>query len=86
MSTPFLDAFALGLVVRLVEQEQLLIEPGRTNAVIAFVASDLAAPKEGRSLISTVSNALICCPDVIDLFADNDAIGKVITDMGAVSG
>lgn len=86
MATPFLHAFAFGLVTRLVEREELLIEDGTINDVIATLASDLSKAREGRSLISTVSKSLIDCPHVEDLFADNDTIGTLITDMGAAGG
>lgn len=86
MATPFLHAFAFGLVTRLVKSEELLIEEGSLNTVVAMLATDLSKAREGRSLISTVSASLIRCPQVEDLFADNAAIGVHITDMGAAGG
>jgi hypothetical protein len=84
--TPFLHAFAFGLVTRLIEAEELLIHEGKLKYVVAWLATDLAKARQGRSLISTVSMSLISCEDVEDLFADNDAIGAHIVDMGAAGG
>ena len=86
MSTPFLTAFALGITTRLVRAEQLIIQDGHFDDVVTFLAADLAKPKEGRSLISTVSAALIRCEYVEDLFADDQAIKAEVDDMGAAGG
>ncbi len=86
MVTPFLHAFAFGLITRLVESEELLIHEGKLKHVVAWLSTDLAKARQGRSLISTISGSLISCEDVEDLFADNDAIGAHIVDMGAAGG
>lgn len=86
MATPFLHAFAFGLVTRLVEREELLIQEDKLNDVAAFLAINLSKARKGRSLISTVSHYLIECEHVEDLFADNDTIGTHIVDMGAAGG
>ena len=86
MSTPFLTAFALGITTRLVQADQLVIAPGRFDDVVTYLAADLAQPKEGRSLISTVSAALIRCQHVVDLFADDQTIKQHVVDMGAAGG
>ncbi len=86
MVTPFLHAFAFGLVTRLVESEELLIEEGKLKHVVAWLAVDLSKARQGRSLISTVSMSLIKCEHVEDLFADNDSIGAHVVNMGAAGG
>lgn len=86
MSTPFLQAFALNLIHRLVEADEIAIREGRAEAVITFLAADLAQPKEGRSLISASAAALIRCPDVDELFADDEALKNHVVAMGSVDG
>ncbi len=81
MSTPFLQAFSLAIVSRLLETEGLAIT-GPPTEVARFVAAELAKPSSGRSLISSVAAALIACPDVDDLFADNDRIKDLVDELG----
>ena len=77
VSTPFLTAFAQALVARLVAQELLEIE-GPPGVVALFLAAKLDERKPGMQLISTISTGLIACPEVVDLFADDDQIKEIV--------
>lgn len=83
MSTPFLLRFAAVVVERLVNAGQIEIRDGKQAEVVIFLASRLFTP-EHRSLISTLSEALIQCPDVEELFADDDDLKELIGGLDPV--
>ena len=86
MPSHFLQAFAYGIVTRLVENEELIVQEGRFNTVVSHVAAELAAMRAGNSLVSTVSTALIRCDHVEDLFADDQTIKEHVNSMGSMDG
>jgi hypothetical protein len=86
MSTPFLDAFSRALVQRLVDDGQLVVAEGALGPVAVYLAEDLAKDQPGRSLVSSVSRALLACPSVEDLFASDDAIKAAIETLGRFGG
>ncbi len=83
MSTPFLTQFSEALVHRMVQVEQLELQPGSTAAVVRFLAAALFAARQGSSLISTVERALIACPQVVELYADIEGIKAIVDDLRA---
>ena len=80
MSTPFLNNFCQKLIHRLV-QEQLIELSQPTEQVIEFVANYLGTLSKGRSLISELVNALVACPGVEELFADDDTLKQCLEDL-----
>ncbi|MCA9569157.1 MAG: hypothetical protein KC656_15015 [Myxococcales bacterium] len=80
MSSPFLLAFAESVVVTLVERGEIELS-GEPALVVRFVADRLGTAGEGRSLISTLSAALLACPEVDELYADDEALKLLVTDM-----
>ena len=83
MSTRFLLGFSNALVHELVAHGHIeLTGADRQPAVVEFVAAYLHEHGKGFSLISTTSKALIACPDVVELYADDDAIKDLVDDLG----
>lgn len=82
MSTPFLQRFASSLVVTLVDKELLEVGPAGPQPVIAYLAAQLSGVKMG-SLITVVSRVLVACPDVDELWADDEQLKALVEDMGA---
>lgn len=80
MSSPFLHTFVESVVVALVDREELVLV-GERQVVVAFVAERLGTAGEGRSLISTLGAALVACPEVDELYADDDRLKELVTDM-----
>ncbi len=81
MSSPFLTGFVGAVVQRLLSSGQLEIEPGAADSVINGVAVKLATARDSSSLISTMSAALIGTEGVIELYADDDALKELVTDL-----
>lgn len=84
MSTPFLFHFAGALIQALQERGLLELvdqEHAERNAV-QFVADELDTRARGGSLISATSRALLRCPFVDELFADDDEIKALVQDLG----
>lgn len=81
MASPFLVRFTEVVLGRLVTDGQLEIASGRHDAVVVFVAARLGAARQGDSLVSTFVAAVLASPDVDELFADNDTIKQLITDL-----
>jgi hypothetical protein len=82
MSTPFLLQFASSLVPALCEHGDVELFPGATqNAVVAFMADRLGGARDGSSLVSTVVAALVACPEVEELYADNETLIARIEDL-----
>jgi len=85
VSTPFLTAYAHAVVQSLIASDLLLVS-GDPSQVAAYVAADLSRDAPGRSVIASTSAALIACPDVEELFADDADIKAIMDDMGARRG
>lgn len=85
MSTPFLEAFTAALVPRLVEAGLLELD-GPQESVARFLATELGKDRPGRSLISTLSQALLACPDVVDVYGEDDELKQIIEGMDTVRG
>lgn len=82
MSTPFLYRFSAVVVRRLLDGERLEVVAGREEEVVRFVADALTDAREGSSLVSTLTRALLASPDVEELYADEDELKELINDMG----
>jgi len=82
MSTPFLQAFSQLVVSRLLSDGKLEVRAGSEAEVVRWLADYLAGPAQGFSLISSVSKALVNCPDVEELFADDDEIKGLVDSLG----
>jgi hypothetical protein len=82
MSTPFLTAYATALVLALLERELLEVAEGRAEAVVRFLAEDLHVRGRGGSLISSTSRALLACPDVLELYADDEELKALVESLG----
>jgi hypothetical protein len=78
MSTPFLVGFAEALVARLLANAQLEIQPGTRVGVTLYLADRLAVAPSGTSLLSTVEESLLSCPDVVELYVDREALKEEV--------
>lgn len=80
MTSALLYRFAETLVHRLIEQELLEIEEGRTEDVVERLTEHLGRVKHS-SLISAITAGLVDDDDVVDLYADDDQIKAIIEQM-----
>lgn len=83
MSTPFLHRFATHLVQRL--RAVGLLELTRDDAeagVIDHLADHLSGQPKG-SLLHEVGSALVAAPGVDELYADDESLAEVISDLDA---
>ena len=78
----FLLGFSVRVVNELIQEGLLEVSPGGERAVVQFVADHLAASKPGQSLVSRLVQGLVACPQVEELYADDDAIKGLIQDHG----
>lgn len=82
MSTPFLIGFTSTVVTHLLAAGLVEIAPDREDHVVAFVADHLAGLRTGHSLISSLVAGLLACPDVEELYADDESLKELITELG----
>jgi hypothetical protein len=75
-------AFSLSLVNRLQADGLLSVKPGASERVVQFLADRLADQPELSSLVSASGKALVDCPDVEELFADDEELKEAINDLG----
>lgn len=80
MSSPFLLSFTESIVVRLVDDGDLLLT-GPPDDVIRHVASALQAAGENKQLVTTLTRALITSSAVDELYADDDRLKEIITEL-----
>ncbi|MCO4745695.1 MAG: hypothetical protein KC912_12960 [Proteobacteria bacterium] len=83
MSTPFLLAFAFGVINALLEEERIVLTPGSAPEDAAKDAAAFLATRQGHSMISSMSMGLIKSAHVDELFADIDEIREIVNTMGA---
>lgn len=81
MSSPFLIGFTRVLLVQLLAQELIEIEAGNEDRVILFVARHLGEVREGGSLVSSLVRAFLTCPEVVELYAEDADLKRVIQDL-----
>lgn len=86
MSTPFLTNFSAAVVRQLVQRGLLEVAPGREEAVVAHLAAELFAAREGSQLIHTTARALLSAPDVEELYADDAELIELVQDLGPGAG
>ena len=80
----YLTHFSLAIIERLIARKQIEIEAGCDKLVATYVAQNLAALGAGTQLISSLTQAIIACPDVIELYADDATIKETITELHTV--
>ncbi|MFK7928793.1 MAG: hypothetical protein AB8H79_11440 [Myxococcota bacterium] len=83
MASRFLLGYAHALVYALVQQELVDLVPDREEQAVAFLADYLERNRKGGSLISLSAAGLLDCPDVEELYADNDTLKDVVDGFGA---
>lgn len=81
MASSFLSGFTRIVVGRLLEQGLIEVSEGTKAEVVAWVAARLASPGPTPSLVSTLSRALLSCPHVEELYADDEELKELITDL-----
>jgi len=81
LSTPFLKGFATRVLVKLVADGHVEVEPGSEERVVSFVADNLHGLSKGSQLITSLVKAIIACPDVVELYIDDDDLRELITDL-----
>ena len=82
MTTPFLYRFSVAVLTRLLEGRRVELQPGGEEQAVLYVSNKLAQAGEGSSLISTLSAALMSCPEVLELFADEEELKELVSDLG----
>jgi hypothetical protein len=84
MSTPFLLQYA-GRLLRALQARGLIdVTVGMEEQIILFVANKLNMPGRTGSLISETSKALIACPFVEELYADDLEIKDLVEELGSI--
>lgn len=78
MSTAFLLAFSEAIIATLLDEREIEIVSGRERAVIRYLATELHAQGASQSLISFIARLLLACPDVEELYADNDRLKALV--------
>ena len=81
MTTPFLLAFSTAVLVELERSKKVELN-GATERVAIYLANYLGTKARGGSLISGISAALVSCPEVEELFADNEEIKRIVDNLG----
>ena len=82
MATPFMMSFSRAVVDRLHAEGDLVLSDAATQEAVAeFVAGYLAGLKGRQSLITSLGEALIACPEVDEVFADDDRLKGVVDDI-----
>jgi hypothetical protein len=80
LTSSFLLNFSTKLITRLDEQGHIQLSASR-DEVIQHVAGHLGGLSQGRSLISELVNALLVCPGIEELFADDDTLKQCLEDL-----
>lgn len=80
----YLTHFSLAIIDRLIARKQLEIVVGCDELVATYVSQNLAALGTGTQLISALTQAIISCPHVIELYADDATIKETITELHTV--
>ena len=80
MTSSFLLNFSSKLITRLDDEGHVQLSAPREE-VIQFVAGHLGGLSEGRSLISELVNALLSCPGIEELYADDETLKQCLEDL-----
>lgn len=83
MSTSFLLGYAHALVSALLTHGLIEIPAGREGVVVEYLAEYLHVRARGGSLISSTGRALLQCPDVEELYADDAELKDVVDALNA---
>ena len=82
MASDLVVMFSRAIVARLVRDGLLALRPDASMAQVAdHVANALAVERPGQQLIPTIGRALETCPMVDELYADDEALGAVASDL-----
>lgn len=81
MGSPFLEGFTASVLRRLLEEGLIDIEPGTSDEVVAEVAAGLGKSRD-QSLVSLMVQAFIACESVVELYAEDEQLKALITDLG----
>jgi hypothetical protein len=81
MATPFLTAFSEAVLASLGRDGLIELAAGTEPAVVGFVAERLSSARSGESLVAMLSLALIEAPGVEELFADDEQLKEIVTDL-----
>lgn len=81
MSSTFFTGFAHMVLVRLLARGLIEIRAGREVQTAEFVGQALATAGDYRSLISSLSQAFVVCPEVEELYATDDELRELINDI-----
>jgi hypothetical protein len=69
------------VLVKLLAEGHIEILPGSDERVVAFTAASLHVRSTGGQLIDTLAKALLACPDVDELYIDDEDLRTVITEL-----
>lgn len=83
MTTPFLVGFARAVLARLQEDQLVEVTFGSEERVALHVGAELAAVPHGGSLITSLARALLSCPDVHELYADDQQLKGIVQHLDA---
>lgn len=84
MVSAFLHHFAVQVVCDLCEKELLECRSGAQDQVIQFLAEYLSDNSKARSMISSVLDGLIACPDVEECYAGIDELKLIVNGLSGV--
>lgn len=84
MASAFLHHFATQVVCELCKKELLECGSDAQDQVIQFLAEHLADNGKARSMISSVLEGLIACPDVEECYAGIDELKSLVNGLSGV--
>ena len=77
----FLRGFSRALIEQLERDGKVELAEGASVRVVHYLAHHLASLGEGRSLLSSVEQALLACDDVVELYFDLEELKAVVEDL-----
>jgi hypothetical protein len=80
LTSPFLQKFSAKLVARLDDGGHVQLSAPREE-VVDYLAAHLSGLTGGQSLISELVSALLSCPGVEEIFADDDTLKECLEDL-----
>ena len=79
--TDYITKFSAQMVARLLAANLLEIDPGTDTVVSKYVAERLVGISQGGQLFTSFTKALFACPDVIELYADDEELKEVVNTL-----
>lgn len=81
MASALVKVFCEAVVYRLMQEDAAELRAGRERAVVDFVAEEVGRPAPGKQLVSSLSGALMRCPDVLEIYLDDEELIELVADL-----